>query len=188
MGGQAYADGWDRIFKKPDGLDPTDDSPCPENCPMCQDASAPYDQDLREQVEDFHVAFGQPILDVPTVPDTDRVMLRLRLIAEEFFELLEACDVDHGMYYDPSRICPMSRVNLVEVADALGDLDYVIEGTRLEFGINGGPVAAEIHRSNMSKLVDGKPLYREDGKVAKGPNYSPPDIEGELRKQGWNGA
>lgn len=77
------------------------------------------------------------------------------------------------------------NVDLVEFADALADLDYVIEGTRLEFGINGAPIAAEVHRSNLSKLGPNGPMLREDGKILKPPGWTPPDIAGELRKQGW---
>ena len=74
-----------------------------------------------------------------------------------------------------------SRVDLIETADALGDLKYVVEGAALVFGIPLEPVFMEIHRSNMSKLgTDGKPIYREDGKVLKGPNYTPPNVAAVL--------
>ena len=69
-------------------------------------------------------------------------------------------------------------------ADALADLDYVIEGTRLEFGIDGWPIAQAVHKSNMAKVGS---KVREDGKILKGPDWTPPDIAGELRKQGWSG-
>lgn len=155
--------------------------------------------DIRKQVEEFHRAMGQPVLATPTVPDRDRLKLRLNLIAEEFEELLQACgaaafayaDDDDEYFADAVRRgirdgVFREDVNLVAVADALADLDYVIEGMRLELGINGKPVADEVHRSNMSKLgPDGKPVVREDGKVIKPETYSPPDIEGELKKQGW---
>jgi len=67
----------------------------------------------------------------------------------------------------------------VEVADALGDMLYILCGTIIEHGLQDKieEVFAEIQRSNMSKLgADGQPIYREDGKVMKGPNYSPPDL------------
>lgn len=157
---------------------------------------------IKQQVTEFHRAFGQPILDTPQVPSEERVRMRLRLIAEEFVELLGASlgkpsparSLDawqlwnlltSGALREYIDTAPV-HVDLPEVADALGDLDYVIEGTRLEFGIDGAPIAAEIHRSNMSKLgLDGRPVLREDGKVTKGPSYSPPDIEACLRAQGW---
>lgn len=146
---------------------------------------------LRMQVRAFHEAFGVPVLDRPQVPSDDRVRLRLRLVAEEFCELLEAT-LNLGQLGEQvlrssvfgaiagGRIEPQ----LDAIADALGDLDYVIEGTRLEFGIDGGPIADEIHRANISKV--GGPI-REDGKQLKPPGWTPPDILGELRKQGFEG-
>lgn len=142
---------------------------------------------LRQQVSEFHIAMGQPIAEIPAVPSPERVKLRLSLIAEEFHELLAAA----GYYENGDDWCveeeyPPRGVNLVEVADALADLDYVIEGMRLEFGIDGKPIADEVHRSNMSKL-DGVALKRADGKVLKSSRYQPPDIAGELKRQGWRG-
>lgn len=145
---------------------------------------------LREQVEEFHLAMGQPVLDHPQVPDSERVKLRLRLIAEEFFELLEAAGVEEAVLENIRRATLLvvevkdpsaHSVDLVEVADALADLDYVVEGTRLEFGIDGAPIAQEVHRSNMAKL-GGK--VREDGKILKPDDWTPPDILGKLREQG----
>ena len=72
----------------------------------------------------------------------------------------------------------------VETADALADLIYVIYGMALETGIDLAAVLAEVQRSNMSKLgADGKPVYREDGKVLKGPGYFPPNVEAVLRRR-----
>jgi len=66
-------------------------------------------------------------------------------------------------------------------ADALADLIYVIYGMALETGIDLASVLAEVQRSNMSKLgADGMPVYREDGKVLKGPDYFPPNVEAVL--------
>ena len=73
--------------------------------------------------------------------------------------------------------------DLAEVADALGDMLYILCGTILEHGMQYKieEVFEEIQRSNMSKLGDnGKPIYREDGKVMKGPNYFKPNINGIL--------
>lgn len=149
---------------------------------------------IREQVEEFHRAMGQPVLDTPQVPDDQRVRLRLKLIAEEFCELLEAAGVpDSTPYEDHNHFAlewllqdliggALGTFDLVAFTDALADLDYVIEGTRLEFGIDGAPIAAEVHRSNMAK-TGGE--VREDGKVLKPADWTPPDIAGELRKQGW---
>ncbi len=140
---------------------------------------------IQNQVAEFHRVYGQPIATTPKVPADDRVKLRLRLIAEEFFELLAACGVwpeSRGGVTAEEIICnaidnDLGDVDIVEVADALGDIAYVVEGANLEFGIPSAEVLAEIQRSNLSKLgEDGKPIYNEHGKVTKGPNYSPPDI------------
>jgi predicted HAD superfamily Cof-like phosphohydrolase len=69
--------------------------------------------------------------------------------------------------------------DLIEIADALGDMLYILCGTIIEHGLQHKIEAVfdEIQRSNMSKLdPDGKPIYREDGKVMKGPNYFKPDF------------
>jgi predicted HAD superfamily Cof-like phosphohydrolase len=70
--------------------------------------------------------------------------------------------------------------DVVEIADALGDMLYILTGTMLAHGMQDKmeTVFTEIHRSNMSKLdADGKPIYRADGKVLKGPYYSPPELK-----------
>lgn len=137
---------------------------------------------IRDQVSEFHRAFGVPVGERPAVPDEERV----RLISEELIELFEACGVRKYAREAMARLeVAMDRdlrVSMPAVADALADLDYVVEGTRLEFGINGAPIAAEVHRSNMAKLGGS---VREDGKIMKPPGWTPPDIAGELRKQGW---
>ena len=144
---------------------------------------------LRDQVTGFHRLLAQPILDTPRVPPPDRVNLRLRLIAVEFEELLGACG-----YVDSERLMRAvmrdiieyggigTYVDLIGVADALADIDFVVEGTRLEFGINGEPIAAEVSRSNNAKVGGVKSA---GGKVQKPEGWTPPDIAGELLKQGW---
>ncbi|ASV29142.1 pyrophosphohydrolase domain-containing protein [Maribacter cobaltidurans] len=95
--------------------------------------------------------------------------LRFNLMDEENKEYLEAA----------------SNNDIIEVADALGDMLYILCGTILEHGMQYKieEVFNEIQRSNMSKLgEDGKPIYREDGKVLKGPNYFKPDIAAILDK------
>jgi hypothetical protein len=79
------------------------------------------------------------------------------------------------------RTCPV-RVDMVELADGFADLDYVVEGARLEFGIHGQEIADEVQRANMAKV--GGPI-REDGKRLKPAGWKPPDIAGVLRAQGW---
>lgn len=139
---------------------------------------------LREQVLEFHRAYGVPSAEAPTHLSEDRIRLRLALIAEEFAEFCAA--IGRPIDLPDFEASWNGSFDMEAVVDALADLDYVIEGTRIEFGINGDPIADEVHRSNMSKLGDdGQPIRRADGKVLKGPNFSPPDIAGELRKQGW---
>lgn len=117
-----------------------------------------------EAVEKFHRAFG---LDVGKEPVADlgeaKNLLRYNLMKEENEEYLEAANSN----------------DLSEVADALGDMLYILCGTIIEHGMQHkiGEVFEEIQRSNMSKLgSDGKPIYREDGKVLKGPDYFKPDL------------
>ena len=116
----------------------------------------------------FHQSFGLGIAHSPTADlGTKKIELRFRLMDEENREYLEAAQ----------------NGDLVEVADALGDMLYILCGTILEHGMQHKieEVFEEIQRSNMSKLgSDGKPLYREDGKVLKGPDYFKPDIRGIL--------
>jgi len=120
-------------------------------------------------VRTFHDAFGIPNANSPTadLPDRD-ALLRYKLIREENEEYLEAA----------------LKGDLVEVADALGDILYILCGTLLKHGLEHkiDDVFREIQRSNMSKLgADGKPIYRDDGKVLKGPGYFRPDIAMVLR-------
>lgn len=113
-------------------------------------------------VTEFHKTYGQPVAKIPALLPQDRFLLRLNLIEEELDELVHA----------------QVNSDLVEVADALGDLLYVVIGAALEYGIPIDEVITEIHRSNMSKLDEnGNPIYREDGKVLKGSSYSPPNIK-----------
>ena len=129
---------------------------------------------LRQQVREFMVASRQALPSCPYVPPEDVVRLRLSLVVEEVRELTDACiDSDHQV-----------RVDLVEVADALADIDYVVEGMRQAFGIDGGPVADEVHASNMRKFGPGA-WVREDGKWMKPPDWVPPDIRKKLIEQGW---
>lgn len=116
-------------------------------------------------VREFHERFGLDIGRRPTKPTRKLSRLRFDLLEEEFDELADAED----------------RRDLVEIADALGDMVYVIYGTAIAYGIDLDAVIAEIHRSNMSKLAaDGTVVRREDGKVLKGPDYFKPDIAAVL--------
>jgi dihydrofolate reductase/predicted HAD superfamily Cof-like phosphohydrolase len=115
-------------------------------------------------VELFHKTFGHSISEKPiaNIPQ-DRKILRYNLMLEENKEYLDATENN----------------NIIEVADALGDMLYILCGTIIEHGLQHKieEVFEEIQRSNMSKLgEDGKPIYRGDGKIMKGQNYSKPDI------------
>jgi len=84
----------------------------------------------------------------------------------------------HINFGDSNRDHQHQTVNVVNLAKELADLLYVVYGTAAAYGIPIDDVYREVHRSNMSKLgPDGKPIYREDGKVLKGPNYTPADIQ-----------
>lgn len=138
-----------------------------------------------ERVREFMLKFGHPVLDEPTlIGDSDWEMMRLELIREEFCELLDAlgykdsADSIRAVYINPDEDY---TGDVVAAADALGDLEYVTNGMALGMGINLPEVVEEIHRSNMTKLgPDGKPIYREDGKILKGEGYEPPNLEAVL--------
>jgi predicted HAD superfamily Cof-like phosphohydrolase len=121
-------------------------------------------------VKEFHEAFGLGVNESPIAKLTDqKLKLRFDLMAEENDEYLMAA----------------KNNDLIEVADALGDMLYILCGTILEHGMQYKieEVFNEIQQSNMSKLgANGKPIYREDGKVMKGPNYFKPDILKILEK------
>ena len=152
--------------------------------------------DPLNQVAEFHKTFRHPILETPQIPSEDRCKLRVSLIAEELKELQEAID----------------DKDLVEVADALCDIQYVLSGAILEFGLGGKfrELFEEVQRSNMSKACeteqeaqqtvdhyknekdtdayyeerDGKWLvYRKgDNKTLKSINYSPANLKRILDK------
>lgn len=140
---------------------------------------------VRDNVREFHKAFGIPVLDSPQVPSADRVRLRAKLISEEYFETLAAlfpsayvADIHAAVQRVIERAPP--HVDIVEMADGLADLVYVCEGTFHEFGIDSDSIHAEVHRSNMAKVGG---TVREDGKLLKPAGWTPPDIDGVLRAQ-----
>ncbi|MEN9441645.1 MAG: hypothetical protein RLZ33_1722 [Bacteroidota bacterium] len=118
-----------------------------------------------EAVETFHNAFGIENNYTPTTELTEaEILLRYKLMREENEEYLEAAQ----------------NGDIVEIADALGDQLYILCGTILKHGLQHkiAEVFQEIQRSNMSKLdADGKPIYREDGKVMKSELYFKPNIK-----------
>lgn len=116
-----------------------------------------------EAVEKFHNAFGQDNGESPRLLSHGDYNLRHSLMKEENDEYLDAC----------------AAKDLVEIADALGDQLYILCGTILRHGMQHiiEEVFDEIQASNMSKLgEDGKPVFREDGKILKGPNFFRPDL------------
>ncbi|TXF91757.1 hypothetical protein FUA23_00805 [Neolewinella aurantiaca] len=148
-----------------------------------------------EDVAEFHRTFHLPVLDSPQIPDADRCRLRINLLREELKELEEA----------------IAANDLVEAADAFADIQYVLSGAILEFGLGEKfrGLFEEVHRSNMSKTCASREeaeatvahylklgqnssietsgdvflVYREDDrKVLKNVNYSPADIKGMLER------
>lgn len=148
--------------------------PAKIQCPVVMFSIAPNLLSLKHKIEQmkkqlnhvekFHDTFGIQNEYTPKATiSNDLIDLRFKLMAEENEEYLEAA----------------KNGDLVEVADALGDMMYILCGTILSHGMQHKieEVFEEIQRSNMSKLgEDSKPIYREDGKVLKGPNYFKPNI------------
>ena len=160
--GNEFADNWDKIFNRSavddaadvmSGVDPVIENFPPEHF---------FNGSNFELAGDFMTAFGQEVLTEPTLPSAHLAKLRLELIREEFEELTVATNA----------------MDIVEIADALTDILYVVYGAGHAFGIDLDECYHEVHRSNMSKLgADGKPIYREDGKILKGPNYFHPNLK-----------
>ena len=160
--GTEFADNWDRIFNRSavddaadvmSGVDPVIENFPPEHF---------FNGSNFELAGDFMTAFGQEVLTEPTLPSAHLAKLRLELIREEFEELTVATNA----------------MDIVEIADALTDILYVVYGAGHAFGIDLDECYHEVHRSNMSKLgADGKPIYREDGKILKGPDYFHPNLK-----------
>ena len=114
------------------------------------------------RVMDFMNNFGQEVKYNPEFPDEKVQKLRISLIEEELEELKEA----------------MGKEDMVGVADALTDILYVTYGAGAAFGIDLDKCFEEVHNSNMSKLDrNGRPIYRNDGKILKGPDYFEPNLE-----------
>ena len=115
-----------------------------------------------DDVRTFMKTYGQEVNTKPSFPDDKIVQLRYDLIKEELDELSTA----------------INDKDIVEIADALTDLLYVVYGAGHSWGIDLDKCFAEVQRSNMSKSgKDGKPIYNEKGKVMKGPNYFKPNLK-----------
>lgn len=157
---------------------------CPWDGPGASPGGAPAvdPRDPDALVRQFHAIYAMPSgRDVPSV-DFERVHMRMGLILEETAELV-------GAVYGPAARAALEQVladvvaqddgrrDVVEAADALADLTYVVYGMAIEAGIDLPRVLAEVQASNLSKLgADGQPIYREDGKVLKGPNFFAPNV------------
>lgn len=149
--------------------------------------------DRRQMVREGFVAFDQELPERVGVPSDEQVRFRVRLVAEEFFELLASCfeeteedDAQFALLHamkaiDGGHIC----INLAEAIDASVDLGYVAEGFSIAFGVDSRPMWREVQRANLEKFNG--PKRASDGKREKPEGWKPPDIEGELRKQGWRG-
>jgi predicted HAD superfamily Cof-like phosphohydrolase len=147
---------------------------------------------LKEQVSELMVAFKQEMPLTPTVPPARIIKLRALLTLEETAEFLEALGYSDapgmvraamGVIKDDLESTDSSRVDLVGVADAIGDMHVVNEGAALACGIDLGPISDTIHASNMAKV--GGPIDPVTGKQRKPDGWQPPDIAEELRRQGW---
>jgi predicted HAD superfamily Cof-like phosphohydrolase len=117
----------------------------------------------------FHAAFDLPRQPHPSVDvDESLVELRIRLLEEEAGEFARAARAG----------------DLIALADALGDIVYVVYGTAVTYGLDLDAVVAEVHRANMSKLdATGRPILRDDGKVLKSDRYRPPNVARVIYEQ-----
>ena|SRR6478736_3654590 len=124
-------------------------------------------QELLEKLKEFNATFRVPYSESQIIPHRDDAMLRFKLMNEENIEYKDAVQKEAD---DEKK---------VEALDALVDMQYILLGTVMQWGFQDVFIKAfnEVHRSNMSKLDEnGNPIIREDGKIQKGPNYSPPNL------------
>jgi predicted HAD superfamily Cof-like phosphohydrolase len=146
----------------------------------------------QKNVREFMQKAGQDTPDVLTIPDEATRILRVKILLEEVFEYADAMGVGIAarsagdklavlLNDDTVEFAIKGDVDLVEVADAIADVDYINNGNAIAMGIDMEPIKVEVQRSNMSKFIDGH--RRDDGKWVKGPSYSPADVVGELAKQ-----
>lgn len=150
--------------------------------------------DRKRMVREFFVIADQKIGERPHVPDDATVRFRLRLIAEEFFELLHAANCDpavegvgsvESVVMDAIDTYSPIAVDLPALADATVDMDFVSEGLRVHFGINSTPLWAEVAACNLAKR--GGPKRDGDLKLGKPSGWQPPRIRELLLVQGWDG-
>jgi len=155
----------------------------------------------RARVREFFTVMGQELPERVSVPDDKTVQLRAKLVVEETLELVESLIADDWKPGVCSVLSPFETtkwlrdalnrllveaelsVDLPAFADACTDIDYVVEGARLAFGIDGEPIMKLVHEANLKKL--GGPIRESDGKRLKPEGWQPPDVEGALIAQGW---
>jgi predicted HAD superfamily Cof-like phosphohydrolase len=136
---------------------------------MCLSLSRSNMNPLVASLLEFNQAFDIPKLDSPDIGSEELIELRIKLLREEVEEYAEAARTG----------------DLVEVLDALADIGYILAGTILNHGMQNiyDDAFNEVHRSNMAKLVDGKVLRREDGKVMKPQGWTPPQLAQFVSKE-----
>lgn len=128
--------------------------------------------DYEVKVKDFHASFD---LGVGVPFSADMLKLRKTLIQEETQELFDEIDRAQQEIEEAGAVSKETQMNLLK---ELADLQYVLSGTAVVFDLPLAEVFSRVHESNMSKLdAEGKPQYRADGKILKGPLYHPPALE-----------
>lgn len=148
---------------------------------------------IQKQVLEFHQKASQLINTKPTDVDAQTAILRVRLLLEEVLEFAEASGVEiltkEGDNLDTTSLkdgeltfSHTGRANLIEIADALGDIDYVSAGAAICYGIDMEPINDHVHSSNMSKFISG--FKDENGKWNKGKDYTPVNLAPILQQQG----
>jgi len=127
-------------------------------------------------VKEFHEAFNLPTGGIDLTTFHTLVELRVKLMREELNEVEDALTKwEEAVYHEDSEIMDIRKAELLK---ELCDLNYVLSGTAVVFGLDLEEAFCRVHDSNMSKLgPDGKPIYRDDGKVLKSSNYKPPYLE-----------
>lgn len=145
----------------------------------------------QQQVKEFMIKAGQATPEKPIIPDAKTRILRVKLLLEEVLELAEASGV--GLMVKSNSEGKLSldnlwyayddnKVDLVGVADALTDIDYVNLGAACAYGLDLAPFQDEVQKANMAKFGPGG-YRREDGKWMKPPDWQEPDIKSELERQ-----
>jgi predicted HAD superfamily Cof-like phosphohydrolase len=150
------------------------------------DINTKFTHDRLVFVEKFMRVFNQAVPNTQFEISLETMKLRLELISEEILELAEAMDKYHSAIVNSDKDnFDMTEIK-ADILDALVDIEYILLGTVAAFGLSPVFMKAflEAHNSNMSKLGNnGRPIYRGDGKVLKGPNYRAPDFKQFVEKR-----